>query len=330
MKYIYRWAADGKNISLNFESSFFGSLDEAQKLELISLFGVPGIKVRKVKNSNDMILAHGGRLLCEAARRKGEQWRLVRWASADPTACLPGPGWGTGQNSPVVRSPLLQEDSRIQTEPVTREEILPASKGDRLVEISNQLDGRITSFGRKFWDFLDKELDPSWQVSRNGVKKIIYSDRYICSPFSAALLFRIIAELNERASVKRIEINTARLNERNQRRPYALYHNWQRTRQMEYVLRMLIMHLKAQPAIKIADKRDLPHARSLRLEYENGKRLTLFFDQGLGFWQAAGGMDDFPFEADEKTQAIHIQELTGRICGSQKHPTYIVIRKEEE
>ncbi len=271
-----------------------------------------------------------GHLLCEVAKRQGDQWQLVRWASADPVACLPGPNWGTALNSPVVRSTLLEKVARSQTSPITREELLPTISGDRLVEIRDQLNGDISSFGQKFWDLLEQELDPSLRVSSNRVKKMIYSDRYICSPLQAALLFQLVSELRERAGVNRVEINTAKLDERGQRQPYALHHNWQRTQEMQFVLRLLVMKSGAQSAIKTADKRDLPHARSLRLEYENGKRLTLFLDQGLGYWRSAGGMGDFPFDVDEKQQADYIENLAARIGGDNRHATYIVIRKEEE
>ena len=41
--------------------------------------------------------------------------------------------------------------------------------------------------------------------------------------------------------------------------------------------------------IEILPRRQCPHARSLRLDWADGRRLTIHLDQGFGAWDLAAG-----------------------------------------
>lgn len=65
------------------------------------------------------------------------------------------------------------------------------------------------------------------------------------------------------------------------------------------------------------------------LEYENGRKLTIYLDQGMGYWRTKGRAEHFNFDGDMDMQAKDILDCTTLIEGNNNHETYIVIKVDD-
>ena len=70
-----------------------------------------------------------------------------------------------------------------------------------------------------------------------------------------------------------------------------------------------------QAIIKLEEPRSLPHGRTLELEYDDGGRVELLLDQGLGFWRVRGRAP-FDFNANVVRQVEAVMRANGRRWGS--------------
>jgi len=75
-----------------------------------------------------------------------------------------------------------------------------AKAGDREIVVHHELDGPLQGFGTKFWRIVAKEHHGAMtqiEQSNADVVSISYSDRYLFSPLSLALLVDLVSRLKE-------------------------------------------------------------------------------------------------------------------------------------
>ncbi len=173
---------------------------------------------------------------------------------------------------------------------------------------------------------IEQELDPAFRISSNPVRKMTYNDRYIRTPLHVALLAQIIHYAKNSGGLKHVEVNTTELDEPFSKRPHKLFHNWQRSKELEFVLRRVFMELNVQPRVRLTKRFDLTHSRSMRIEFESGKLLSIHLDQGMGYWRAVG-QAVFDFDCDRDAQARNILGSNTNISGDRQHATFFVIGK---
>jgi hypothetical protein len=71
-------------------------------------------------------------------------------------------------------------------------------------------------------------------------------------------------------------------------------------------------------------KAELPHARRLRLELTDGRRVTLLLDQGFGAWRSAGSpRHDFQAEPARQAQALRIAKFDVRVEPGSEAPMIV-------
>jgi len=319
------WASEGKKVSLILRQPFFDTLDAGKKLGLIPLISIPNIEVLVLADGREIELDHNGKMLCEVLEGENGHGRKICWATSDIDAHVPGADWGTAANNPVVRSNVIRTVSCYDTQKLTQTDLFQPDSDHRVLEIHQNLDGPIRSFGERFWGIVNNELPSELIVTANNLRAITYNDRYICCPLSAALLLQIINFLVENGSLGRAEINTAQFNGRQSKNPRLMRHNWERSQAMENVLYKLLLNIGVQPQVNVLPRNKLPHARSLVLEYENDRELTIYLDQGMGYWRVMGKDIPFNFQGNVDVQVKEILSCAALVEGSRDHATYIAI-----
>ncbi len=111
-----------------------------------------------------------------------------------------------------------------------------------------------------------------------------YSDRYLRSPLTVRLLGEVLKKLPRRSEDTRIKILSQKADVGLVSRARVLHDSWSDDKVREGVIRGCV--LGADFTLK--PKGGCPHARSLALEFDDGSRVTVHLDQGLGPWRTAG------------------------------------------
>lgn len=258
--------------------------------QLLSKASGADIKVIAV---DDSLLERGaGRLA--ASMTIGNQ--CYQWAVFDDAALSMSEGWGSaGTNSPIVRG-KLDIETELSGEQMTLSvvsEAKPSQCDYRIVR--GEWNGKLSSVGERFWDSLRETSSHLDQLIATPPSSIEYVDRYIKSPISAKLLYEILKSFAGISAVMPVlRIKTSGANENRSSR--EVEHDWSDYRPQKSVLELLFAG-DFQVTVNIARKsRDLPHARSLYLEWDTGENVEIVIDQGMGF---AKTVDSSPFDFHE-------------------------------
>lgn len=200
--------------------------------------------------------------------------------AADPAEAQPGPNWGAGALAPVLCGPHAQspEPTMLDPEALVRDSL----GGARLLWVGAELDGPLKGFGARFWQRV-RSAAPTTHAAMTsaGVVTIFYSDRYLLTPLMLALLRRIL-EAAPGAKGAAITVELAPV-DRPDTRAYASHHAF-----AEDSLRRDVLADLLPPGARVtlaARKADLPHHRRLELALNDGRRVLILLDQGLGGWR---------------------------------------------
>jgi hypothetical protein len=167
-----------------------------------------------------------------------------------------------------------------------------------------------------------EELDPLTiaALKQNGVSEAVYRDRYLLTPLNFRLLHEVLGCLPGKAGTTTIEISTAQL-ERFGQAGHEVYHTYTDDRNR----RAVIERLFPRATVSIIPKAQQPHARSLELKLNDGRRLQVLLDQGFGAWRADGSArHDFRLPADK--QAEQIKKAAIRLRMSEKYGSPVIMR----
>ncbi len=216
----------------------------------------------------------------------------------------PGPKWGIGERSALVRGPMPELP---ETGSLANKDLVTLSSGNaRIVRVGARLDGRAASFGRAFWKLLGDEAPSAIAALRkHGVREATYVDRYLLTPLALRLLFEVIRKMpgSEEAS---LNILTARVS-RAERQGWAVFHTFVEDAKRRIVLKNLLPDAE----IDIRDKSALPHERSLELCLNDDRNMTILLDQGFGAWRADGApRHDFAAEPDRQARSLQSLDFT--------------------
>lgn len=215
---------------------------------------------------------------------------------------FPGPGWGAGDQAPLVAGappalvPLRQIDAG---------KLIELSSGNaQSIAIGLRLDGPVAAFGRLFWETLTAgaPLPAVAGIRKHGVASLHYSDRYLVTPLNLALLWQVVAAAPGGVP-RRVKITTARL-DRPEPAGLFVFHPFADNRQREEVMERLW-----PKAVEVLPKRSVPHARSLRLVLGDGREIAILLDQGFGGWRAQGA-PRHAFLAKPEDQAREIRSAS--------------------
>lgn len=250
----------------------------------------------------------------------------ITLASAEQSSKIFGDNWLDSGNLTFYS----YDESEIFGEQVVFEKpISPVSQS--IIEINNELSGKqVNYFGRGIKSLLEKNNIHFKNLFENEeVISLTYCDRYLRNPMVVLLLGEIIKAFSNQSN-PRVYINTVYVNKSNYQNSYLLKHDWQNESDYSEVIERYISQrtaLSVQVSVSTNNK-DLPHARSLKLEFKSGKTMKIFFDQGMGFWSLkSDGMLRFDFNRNIEEQIERLNQVRQKATiGDSEHNTFLYIR----
>jgi hypothetical protein len=245
------------------------ALDLATRIALIRLAGGTTLASLPVLPE-----AGGAPVLGQIERTGG--WLAFAGTSAESR---PGSEWGAGALEPVLVGPA--PDLPLSS-PVEVKSLLGDLGGARLLWLGEALDGPLKGFGHRFWQLVKREAAAAHGALGKGVATVTYTDRYLLTPLSLALLREIIGAMpGARGAAISIMLAPA---DRSERRPNAMHSAFDDDALRRDVTAALFPNARIALAGR---KADLPHYRRLEIERADGHRVSILLDQGLGGWRTS-------------------------------------------
>ena len=158
-------------------------------------------------------------------------------------------------------------------------------QNNSIITFSNEMDGAINNFGNQFWKKIkDSSINLQKLIDDNvNVENIKYTDRYLRSPSTLALIYKVISStvLNISEASLKLDSGISKY-ERNDQE--LIKHNWENAENQEAVVENLFQDICQNLDVTIQNEYNLPHYRKLEFVLSNNKTLSIFLDQGFGFW----------------------------------------------
>jgi len=306
----HRLAERGTPLSLVVPTTWLEGLDPAAKLALRDVARDWRCALRKGEAPH---YPNGAISLVEVG---GAQSR--RWASRDVTASLPGEAWGQAQQHPIISLPSRPAPL---TTAVDLASLLPRA-GTQYIEVGRDLDGPLAGFGATFAALILPAIREAG--GKSALKSLTYNDRYIQTPLVVRLLTDALAAVAEGLSPgyrdMSITIVTNALKP-NTRQPFAPDHDWQYEEDRREVLEEL---LGRHGLLLNLTEADAQHGRSLVLQFADGPRVAVIFDQGFGPWRAPR-FARFDFGENAMNQAEQLAKMQGWV--EARGHTYLVVTR---
>jgi ATP-dependent helicase YprA (DUF1998 family) len=326
----YRLAGHGSSVEIVLPKDMSG-LEDSDRHVLASLADHPLIELRELP---EPARSGDGWLIAETL-----DFPVIRWAVASDDALNFSPEWGT-HSGPLVKleggQPIDLSGAAISPDSIRPKNL---DLGDKEVSIHHDLDGPVTGFGTRFWHKLMTEHPGTRETLRKDENSIVgleYSDRYLFSPLSVALLVEIVKGLKSTVGSNRWAINS--LNIRTTRKggeggsgnPNKLWSDWPDSAVRDEALKSMLQQMGIPATLSLSKRYEMEHGRSMDIELSTGKRLTLRLDQGVGYWQVPRSTNRqlgyFNFYNDDPSQqSSNLLGLTIRVEG-QFMPTQVFIK----
>lgn len=271
----------------------------------------------------------------EELPRCGNGWRVADvhpprgparcWIADERTVLVPDENWGSPSGAPLVTGRALPMPAVIPEDPRRFAEdllqfVLP-------IEITRELDGPIEGFGRRFWERLFRARPDAGQLVHAGepIATVMYEDRYVRSPLMVRLLAEVLRPLSSMGggSAIRLVVRTAPPEER-EGTPALLRHDWRDQTARDFVLETLLRNLGFSASLDVQSRNQLPHRRTLNIEWSNGSKLSIGLDQGLGYWTPLRPVP-FPFTAAMEDQAATLSGIAVDVSGTKGSSTVIYL-----
>ncbi|ADJ28798.1 DEAD/DEAH box helicase [Nitrosococcus watsonii] len=186
------------------------------------------------------------------------------------------------------------------------------------LEINAEINGCLEGFGNRFWKLLDESNGSAREVLANSkITKICYSDRYIQSPASIALLGSLLEPLKTQL-MPDAKILVTTLFKTKDRDGNRAHHDWKERDDFEaFAGAWFRRKWRSEVELFIYDSgRDLPHSRKLTIDFESGASLKARFDQGVGYWQVRcekPSENYFDFQDSVDYQLASFSEVSERV-----------------
>ncbi|MDN7353430.1 DEAD/DEAH box helicase [Acetobacter senegalensis] len=246
-------------------------------------------------------------------------------ATSDFRNALPGPGWGMSETAPLIVGPYTNEMvlQRMETA-----QLIELSSGNaHMIIMGKNAVWPLLQFGGRFWETLcQTDALAMAQLVRHGITRVHYSDRYLLTPLSFRLLWEVLKKIPSNAGDSpntQVEITTAHIpyNTRSGRFITQSYNN-------DADRYAVLQALFPKASISIADKSQVPHARSLEITLTNGECLKILLDQGFGAWLTKQKKVYHSFDAPAHEQAQMLCEKQSNVDLVVKEGTPIIIKLE--
>ena len=285
----YRLTALSRPVELVIETRLIDELAEADRYALASLADHPAIAIGLVSPLPSRL---GASILAEVVHGSYS----VAWASADVGALSPNAQWGAS-DAPLVVG-MLSGGTSVSTTAIKVDAIRPkgADAGDREIVVHHEIDGPLQGIGRRFWDLIVHEhRGASLLADENGpdVTSISYSDRYLFTPLSVALLVDVVSRLKEIVGADRwdnpvIAVTTTSTRSGGDNRTFnTVFSDWPDIGVRDAVVKGAFEYMGLNTSVISSSKFSVQHGRLLEVQFSNGKILTVRMDQGVSYWRVS-------------------------------------------
>ncbi|MEE2003416.1 helicase-related protein, partial [Alkalimonas sp. MEB108] len=202
----------------------------------------------------------------------------------------------------------------------------------RVIEVTNQLDGKILNFKSAFISLL-KQQTPDFveKLTNSKITAVSYTDRYLKSPWAALLCSKLLSIFSTNAGVKVI-INTVAA--RSAQQGKVISHDWQEENEQHYMLSRLLELQSPGADIQVNLMKstwEIPHSRVLSLSWQDGSQSQLILDQGVGYWKPHMRFyhqmeHDFYLDAQGQLEELISKQEDMQVVQSANWATFIVIK----
>ena len=310
----YRLVALSRPLEIVISKSLFDGLGEADRFALSILSGLRTIAI----GISEVLPTLGGALIIAEICRESYS---VAWATTDQAARIPNETWGISAMPLVFGTLSSHLNSTI--EKVEASEIRPKVKveGDREIVVHHQIDGPLQGFGTRFWKIVAKKHHGAMaqiEESNSNVVSISYSDRYLFSPLSLALLVDLVSRLKEVVGQARwdnpeITVTTTDVRGSGGNQSYnKIFSDWPDLTVRDAVAKGAFEYLGMRTQILVPGKFSVQHGRVLEVKFSDEKVLSVRMDQGVSYWRvpSSGGPKQFSIWFDFSGTSLEDQIRT--------------------
>jgi hypothetical protein len=269
---------------------------------LHSMVSKANARQTKVYVVPDSDLQSGG---CTIAGTVLSPGKTIAWGVFDKDSLAMSSSWGQGTSAwPIVKGSWTGNLAHL------REIDLRLIESERpedctQVTVDRELDGDVLDIGVSFWSLLESKSGWLKQCLEQGTPKSIeYCDRYVRSPLSARVLFELLKRFAATAD-RQTELIIRTTASPQLQTGHALHHDWRDNGTQKSVLQHLF-----NPDFKVSlavygRPQDLGHSRFMSLAWDNGFRVEINLDQGVGFYRTRVFKSfDFTLAPDSQAQKL--------------------------
>ena len=335
--FTHRWASTGRQVVLVLPGSAAATLAEESRRDLYALSTVPNVEV---KTATALSTPTTGRFLAET-------WaagQVTTWASAEGRAGVPGVRWGMADDEQLVRA-VGTGGPDIALTPLATEQFKPkaTTQPRREIRVRNEMNGPLREFGGRFWHQLEQKDPEGMRSLLSGTQRLVkieYTDRYLRNPLAVGLLGSVFGALRSRLgrrwAVDDVAVLTAVVeSDRVAYHGARISDDWADTATRNAVLNSVLQPFAPRTVVNALDARQVPHARVLTLSLDGspGGKVSIWLDQGLGYWRlrlpsryagAPGAETAFAHRAPVEVQAQRLVSPSAPVMG-QEYQTMIFV-----
>ena len=191
---------------------------------------------------------------------------------------------------------------------------------NQLVPFNHELDGGFNEFGKRLLKLIEKQWNAEAILKEDPIVAIEYSDRYLKTPLSLLLLFKICLNMKQlstrEAGIKKITVHTSSSKGAFYRgESRQIWEDWQDIEDQKHVYKLMFGSVSDEFEMKVDENnRSISHGRFLKLSHQSGKSTLIAFDQGMGYWNRCffkqkSFLRYFPFDQTVQEQAAHLIEI---------------------
>ena len=329
----YRLAGHGVGVDILVPEDALSLLQDVDLYPLASLADHPQISL----------------FTMQAPPRCGEGWLAAetlsnpstRWAYPDDDALVFGPIWSSTQSPLIVTdqgNSLVEAGKKLESLDIRPIRI---EQGDREILVHHELDGDLQGFGKRFWQKIGREHVEAGNLlneSDDDIVSLRYSDRYLFTPLSIALLAELVDGLRGLSGAGRWDLSGCEVITANCRAhgnnpvKNRLWGDWCDTSVRNAILQGVLEYIGVDAIVFSRALSETSHSRLLEIMFRSGKVLTVRLDQGVSYWRSACNNPSHQtyfdlFSKDIDKQSALLAELNIDIEASIL-PTYIFVKTQ--
>ena len=176
-------------------------------------------------------------------------------------------------------------------------------------QIGTKIDVPFEKFGSALYALILENVPNLDDELEKGIERIIYSDRYLISPISIALISSLFSEINQQYGCDSFEIETSYPENRNNKTPYCIADNFNNVDEISAFLISLGESFGISIYSDYVEKNKLDHGRYLNIKLNSGKIIQLLFDQGMGYWSTRRPYGGIRFDfADPESEGTKLRD----------------------